>query len=164
VNIKQPPGHVTLGIISDTHGQLPAAIHEIFKGVGAILHAGDIGDETILDELRAIAPVGAVRGNMDWGDWARRLPGTDIIEVGKVRIGMVHDPYQMPADFKSGKCRIIVSGHTHRALIAEENGILYVNPGSAGQPRSNRPASVALLHVSGKQVAAEVIPLEPSNR
>jgi len=70
----------------------------------------------------------------------------------------------MPADFKSGKCRIIVSGHTHRALIAEENGILYVNPGSAGQPRSNRPASVALLHVRGKQVAAEVIPLEPSNR
>jgi putative phosphoesterase len=164
VNIKQLPGRITIGIISDTHGQLPAAIHEIFKGVSAILHAGDIGDETILDELRVIAPVAAVRGNMDWGDLARQLPGTDIIEVGKVRIGMVHDPYQMPANFKSGKYRIIVSGHTHQALIAKKNGVLYVNPGSAGQPRSNRPASVALLHISGTQVAAEVIPLEPSNQ
>jgi putative phosphoesterase len=99
---------------------------------------------------------------MDWADWARRLPGADITTFGEVRIGVVHDPHQIPPDFKSAKCRVIVNGHTHQALIAEKDEVLYVNPGSAGQPRANRPASVALLHIGGKRVAAEIIPLEPS--
>ena len=154
--------HLSIGIISDTHGHLPASVHDIFRGVDAILHAGDIGDESILDELRMIAPVLAVRGNMDWGDWARDLPGAEIISIGAIQIGIVHDPYQLPAEFNARNCQVIVNGHTHRALIEEKKKVLHVNPGSAGQPRSNRPASVALLQIRDGLITAEIVPLEPA--
>ena len=154
--------NLKLGIISDTHGRLPGGIHEIFKGVDAILHAGDIGDADILDELRMIAPVVAVRGNMDWGDWAGALSGTEILSAGKFQIGIIHDPYKLPAELKSGSCQVVVYGHTHTALIEEKSGVLYINPGSAGQPRASRPASVALLHIAEDGYRAEIIPLERS--
>ena len=151
-----------LGIISDTHGHLPASIHEIFRGVDAILHAGDIGDESLLDELRMIAPVVAVRGNMDWGSWTRKLPGAELLAIGDIQIGMAHDPYHLPAEFNASNCQVIINGHTHRALIEEKKQILYINPGSAGQPRSNRQASVAILRIRDSQIKAEIIPLEPA--
>ena len=163
MNIKHEKLELTpvkLGIISDTHGHLPAVIHQIFRGVDAILHAGDIGDAGILDELRLIAPVVAVRGNMDWGDWARKLPGAELLGIGNLKIGIVHDPYQLPAEFNAGNCQVIINGHTHKAMIEEKKQILYINPGSAGQPRSNRPASVAILRIGDSRLNAEIIPLE----
>lgn len=155
---------ITLGLISDTHGRLPAAVHDVFRGVNRILHAGDIGDPSILEELRLIAPVVAVRGNMDQADWSRQLPSTEILTFGDVCIGVVHDLYRFPADLVSRGCRVIIDGHTHRAQISEKNGILHINPGSAGQPRDNRPASVALLQLKGRQVKAELIQLEQTHR
>lgn len=155
---------ITLGLISDTHGRLPAAVHDVFTGVNRILHAGDIGDPSILEELRLIAPVVAVRGNMDRADWSRQLPSAEILAIGDVCIGVVHDLYRLPDDLVSRGCRVIIDGHTHRALIAEKNGVLHINPGSAGQPRDSRPASVALLQIKGRQVKAELIQLEQRRR
>ena len=154
--------NMTIGIISDTHGNLPAGLHEIFKGVDAIVHAGDIGDGAILDELQRMAPVVAVRGNMDWGEWAGKLSGIEILRVENLKIGIIHDLYQMPAELISGSCRVVVNGHTHKALIEEKKGVLYINPGSAGQPRVKRPASVALLRITEDRFKAEIIPLERS--
>jgi len=151
---------ITMGIISDTHGRLSPRIHDIFRGVDGIVHAGDIGDAAILDELGMLAPVVAVRGNMDWGDWSSRLPPVEILFQGRIRIGVVHDPQQWPEDLPSNECRVIICGHTHRALIAEKNGVLFVNPGSAGEPRGGRPATVALLRIEGLTVNADIVQLE----
>ena len=152
-------GKIAVGLISDTHGRLFPRVLDIFKDVHTIVHAGDIGDEAILDELGLIAPVVAVRGNMDWGGWACRLAGFRILNVAGVNIGIVHDRYDLPNEVQAGKCRVIVSGHTHRAQIDEKNGVLFINPGSAGQPRAHRPASVAMLSIHGRQVDARIISL-----
>lgn len=149
-----------IGLISDTHGRLPAAVHRVFDGVDRIVHAGDIGEEAILDELGLIAPVVAVKGNMDWADWSRKLPATEILTIGDIRIGIIHDLYRLPDDFNNAGCRVIIDGHTHRAQIVEKNGILHINPGSAGQPRDYRPASVAILEIRGRQVEAKIIQVE----
>jgi hypothetical protein len=153
-----------VGLISDTHGHLPAAVHRVFNNVDRIVHAGDIGDAAVMEELRLIAPVVAVKGNMDWADWSRKLPATAILTIGNVRIGVIHDLSRRTDDFISDECRVIIDGHTHRAQIVDKNGILHVNPGSAGQPRGSRPASVALLRINGRQVQAELIQLEQMNR
>ena len=154
----------TLGLISDTHGRLPTQINNIFEHVDGILHAGDIGSGTILEALELIAPVVAVKGNMDWGSWTSQLREIAIFSICNIRIGLVHDRYQLPTNRQIARCRVIVSGHTHRALIEERNGVLLINPGSAGQPRANRPASVALLHISDQQVSARIIQLEDTQR
>lgn len=153
-----------LGLISDTHGRLPAEVHRVFNGVDRILHAGDIGDAGIMEELRLIAPVVAVKGNMDWAEWSRKLPETEILTIGDVRIGIVHDLYRRPDDFSRTGCRVIIDGHTHKAQIVDKNGVLHINPGSAGQPRDNRPASVALLKIKGRKVEADLIQLEQVDR
>ena len=93
---------------------------------------------------------------------ARKLPGAEILAIGDIQIGITHDPYHPPAEFNVSNCQVIINGHTHRALIEEKKQILYINPGSAGQPRSNRQASVAILRIMDSLIKAEIIPLEPA--
>ena len=145
-----------MGVISDTHGLLQPAAIEAFKGTDLIVHAGDIGKPDILEDLQAIAPVEAVRGNMDRDDWAHKLPETKLIEVGSLLIYVIHDVYKI--DIKPAKAGIsaIIHGHTHKSSsIEDHNGVLFLNPGSATQPRFNSPASVALLHVKEKSLVAQ---------
>jgi putative phosphoesterase len=149
-----------LGVIADTHGRLPAEVKAIFAGVDMVVHAGDIGDRMVLETLARIAPLKAVRGNMDWGDWARRLPAVEVFACGGVSLAVVHDAYHLKDDLLDGRCRVVISGHTHHARVAEQNGVLHLNPGSAGQPRSNRPATVALLRIDGLKAQADIIRLE----
>lgn len=150
----------SLGVISDTHGYLPAAVKEIFAGVDLIVHAGDIGDRRVLKALARIAPLRAVHGNMDWEDWSRKLPAVEIFTCGPTTIGVVHDACQLQGHPLGGHCRIVISGHTHQPLLVRTNGVLHLNPGSAGQPRSNLPATVALLQIDGSRAQAEIIRLE----
>ena len=145
-----------VGVISDTHGLLQPAAIEAFKDTDLIIHAGDVGKPDILEDLQAIAPVEAVRGNMDMDDWAHKLPETKLIEVGSVLLYVIHDVYKI--DIKPAKAGIsaIIHGHTHKpSSIEDHNGVLFLNPGSATQPRFNSPASVALLHVKEKSLVAQ---------
>jgi len=154
--VLPPRPSLRIGVLSDTHGVLPAGIAGRFSGVDAILHAGDIGEPEVLETLRAIAPLLAVRGNMDLGPWARNLPHQAVLEAGAVRILVVHDRM----DLRRGEpaaARVVVSGHTHRPQIAEENGVLYLNPGSAGFPRRGEPATLGLIRIRDGGAEAELI-------
>ncbi|MDY6791248.1 MAG: metallophosphoesterase family protein [Thermodesulfobacteriota bacterium] len=149
-----------MGVISDTHGLLQPAAIDAFKGTDLIIHAGDVGKPDILHDLQAIAPVKAVRGNMDMDNWAHKLPMTKLIKVGGVLLYIIHDVYKI--DIKPDKAGIsaIIHGHTHKpSSIEDHHGILFLNPGSATQPRFNNPASVALLHVKEKSLVTQFFEL-----
>ncbi len=156
--IIQTKNNFLVGVISDTHGLLQPAAIEVFKGTDLIIHAGDVGEPDILEDLQVIAPVEAVRGNMDVDNWAHKLPETKLIEVGSVLLYVIHDVCKI--DIKPAKAGIsaIIHGHTHKSSsIEDHNGVLFINPGSATQPRFNSPASVALLHVNEKSLVTQFI-------
>lgn len=148
-----------LGIISDTHGYLPDQTLRVFGYVDMILHAGDVGSETILSTLAKIAPVVAVRGNMDSGVWADRLIEKESVDVEGRLIHLIHDAARLHMDALNGACLAVVNGHTHRPAVATREGVLFVNPGSAGAPRYGERASVAILRVEGARVSADLVDL-----
>lgn len=150
-----------LGILSDTHGLLRPEVLRAFRDVSHIIHAGDIGDPVILRDLRKLAPVSAVRGNTDRGDWAGSLPVTDVVEVEDSLILVIHDLAGMDLDPRAAGLQVVVSGHTHRAEVRQSGEVLYINPGSAGPVRGSRPVSLALAEVRGRSIEAHVIPLQP---
>src|ERR1043165_5865893 len=147
-----------IGIISDTHGLVRPQAIKALGGVDMILHAGDIGNQQVLDTLSDIAPVVAVRGNNDKGDWAQALPDWEVVEVQKVSIYMLHDVKEIDIS-PSGGFHVVVSGHSHKPSVEERRGVLYVNPGSAGPRRFKLPVSVAHLRVVGEKVKANIIEL-----
>jgi uncharacterized protein len=150
-----------IGLISDTHGLLrPEAVNAL-RGCTLILHAGDVGDQAILDELSAIAPVTAVRGNMDTRLWARTLSLADTLEVDGVRIYLRHKIEDIRFDPAAAGMRVVVTGHSHRPRIRESHGVLFVNPGSAGPKRSSLPISVARLEIKHGHPRADLIELHP---
>ena len=149
-----------IGLISDTHGHLPSGVSKAFKNADLIIHAGDIGDEAVIDRLSKIAPVVAVRGNMDFGKWASQLPETEIIEIGQIVIVALHMLNRLNADPDHAGIKAVISGHTHRPDIFEENGIIFINPGSASYPKSGQPASVALIQIKGDHLGANIIHLK----
>lgn len=148
----------TVGLISDTHGLLrPEAVNAL-KGADLIIHAGDIGKIQVLEALREVAPVIAVRGNMDSGGWARELPETEVVEVGQVLVYVLHDLQTMDLDPAAAGFSAVISGHTHTASIDKRKGVLFLNPGTAGPFRS--PISVAMLSIQGEHLDAQVIELK----
>lgn len=155
-----PQGHeVTVGLISDTHGLLRREALYALRGVDFLVHAGDIGSATILASLEEVAPITAVRGNNDMADWAIHVPLTNVLSVGRVRIHVIHEINQLDGHSLPDGTRAVVYGHSHRPAIERRSGILYVNPGSAGPRRFKLPVTVALLHVRGENVDAEIVPL-----
>jgi len=151
-----------IGLISDTHGLLRPEALAALAGCAHILHAGDIGKPEILDALRAIAPLTAVRGNNDEGlEWAAALPGRAVLEFGGVGLYLVHEPAHVPAELPQG-VRVVVTGHSHRPLLETRDGVLWINPGSAGPRRFRLPIAVGLLHVEDGQARAELIELQPN--
>jgi putative phosphoesterase len=148
-----------IGIISDTHGLVRPQAIEALAGVDMILHAGDVGKQEVLDTLKDIAPVVAVRGNNDKGDWAQTLPDWEVVEVGKVSIYMLHDVKEIDISPSGAGFHVVVSGHSHKPSIEEHRGVLYVNPGSASQRRFKLPVSLAHLQISGEMVHANIIEL-----
>lgn len=148
-----------IGLISDTHALLRPEAVAALHGCDFIIHAGDIGDQSILTMLAAIAPVTAVRGNNDKGDWASSLPEFDVLRVGAVDIYVLHDLAELDLDPADAGFQVVVSGHSHVPRIAERQGVLYVNPGSAGPRRFKLPVSVAELLVTGADLHARIIDL-----
>jgi hypothetical protein len=134
-----------IGLISDTHGLLRPEALTALKGCELILHAGDVGGTGILERLRDIAPVVAVRGNVDGGAWAKTLPQTTAVEAGEVSIYVLHDLEQLDLDPAAAGFHIVLSGHTHKPVRSERNGVVYVNPGSAGPRRFRLPVTLARL-------------------
>ena len=137
-----------IGIISDTHGLLRPEVSRVFKGVELILHAGDIGSPEVLQQLKAIAPVTAVRGNNDTGKWAQRISERRVIRLGTLRICMLHDLKQLEPSGAAAKADVVVSGHSHRPVIEDKEGVVFINPGSAGPRRFKLPVTVGLLNIS----------------
>ena len=149
-----------VGVISDTHGRLPQSVLTVFKDTDLIVHAGDIGNPEILESLGKIAPIIGVRGNMDVGHWARHLPEKKVIKISQIMLCVIHDVYRSELSPNSSSCQIVISGHTHRPLVEKHPKVLFLNPGSAVQPRYGYPASVALLRIIGKTLKARLIELK----
>jgi len=151
-----------VGVISDTHGLLRPEAAAFLQGCEFIVHAGDIGDASILRALAAIAPVTAVRGNNDKGKWAAAVPEHAELKVGKVALYVVHDLAELDLDPEAAGFRVVISGHSHRPLIEERNRVLYVNPGSAGPRRFKLPISVAELQIAAVSVLGRIVELSLS--
>ena len=147
-----------IGLISDTHGLLRPEAVRALSGVQHIIHAGDIGRPEILAELRAIAPVDAVRGNNDQGAWANRIPETLTLGFGGLRIHVIHDVKELELDPRAARFDVVVSGHSHKPMVVERDGVCFVNPGSAGPRRFKLPVTLAYLDLATKaRVRARII-------
>lgn len=148
-----------VGVISDTHGLLRVEALRALEGSELILHAGDVGQAHVLEALREIAPVIAVRGNVDRGDWAADLPETAITELGGVALYIIHDLNHLDIDPGAAGVRVVISGHTHKPTLRQQGRVTYLNPGSAGPRRFRDPVSAALVSIEGEQVEARILML-----
>jgi putative phosphoesterase len=132
------------------------------RGSDLIIHAGDVGDAAVLQQLGSLAPVTAVRGNNDKGPWADALPETEVLKVDEISIYVLHDIAELDLDPVSAGCRVVVAGHSHRPSSETRDGVLYVNPGSAGRRRFKLPISVGELRIDERSVTARLVELEVS--
>ena len=148
-----------VGLISDTHGLLRPEARAFLMGCDYIVHGGDVGGADILDDLAAIAPLIAVRGNNDTEPWAARLPPTELVRVGSVFFYVIHNLEELDIDPTAAGVQVIVSGHSHKPTIEERDQVLFVNPGSSGPRRFKLPISVGEIMVSGSAVKARIVDL-----
>jgi putative phosphoesterase len=151
-------GHL-IGVISDTHNLLRPEAMTSLENVDLIIHAGDVCNSGILEELQMIAPVVVVRGNNDKGAWANDIPIYKAVEIEEVFIYVIHDIKEMCLYPAPNEINVVISGHSHQPFIREENNILYLNPGSAGPRRFNLPVTIAKLNVNKKDVKSELVQL-----
>jgi putative phosphoesterase len=148
-----------VGVISDTHGLLREQALAALAGCELIIHAGDIGTPEVLERLREIAPVRAVRGNNDRGVWARSLPLNDVIEIGAHHVYLLHDIAELAIDPAAASMAAVITGHSHKPAAEVREGVLYFNPGSAGPRRFKLPIAVARLRVSKNGIEHEIVEL-----
>jgi len=149
-----------IGIISDTHGLIRQSVVKSFKNVDLIVHAGDVGKPEVLETLQTIAVVHPVRGNVDGGKWTDNLPFTEAVKVGQVYLYVLHDINELDLDPAAAGFNAVISGHSHIPKIEERNGILYINPGSAGPRRFKYPVSIAFLYIKGNVIETEIVELK----
>jgi hypothetical protein len=147
---------VRIGLISDTHSLLRPEALQALAGVERIIHAGDIGTPEVIETLRNIAPVDAVRGNNDKGAWAKEFPPWLALEFGGVGIHVLHDVNELDVDPTAAGFRVIIAGHSHKPQVTERDGVLFVNPGSAGPRRFSLPVTLGYLMVTGGNASAEI--------
>jgi putative phosphoesterase len=147
---------MVIGVISDTHGLLRPEALAALRGVEHILHAGDVGNIGILDALREIAPVTAIRGNVDVRGECAELPATDVVELAGRLFYLVHSVRDLDIEPVAAGVAVVVSGHSHKAAIEMEKGVMYLNPGSAGPKRFSLPVTVALVTV-GEEIKARIV-------
>ena len=148
-----------IGVISDTHGLLRPGAIEALRGVEHILHAGDVGDASILDSLRNVAPVTAIRGNIDVGGPCSHLPPTEVVTLQGHTFYMLHDRHALDLDPVAAGFSAVISGHSHKPLIEWRHGVLYMNPGSAGPRRFSLPVSIGLLTISADGLQPQLVTL-----
>jgi uncharacterized protein len=148
-----------VGVISDTHGLLRAEAVDALRGSDRIIHAGDVGTADVLAQLEKIAPVTAVRGNVD-GEWADGIPYSQLVEIETVSIYVLHILQELDLKPEAAGFGVVVYGHSHVPKREIKNGVLYFNPGSAGPRRFNRPVSVGRLRIEGAKVSGEIMDLK----
>jgi len=146
-----------IGVISDTHGLLRPEAVAALRGSDHIIHAGDVGNPEILKELAAFASLTAIRGNIDKGGWARKLPGTEVVELGGVLIYILHDLARLDLKPEAAGFRVVISGHSHVPKQETRSGVLYFNPGSAGPRRFKLPVCVGKLTIEERNVLGEIV-------
>ena len=149
-----------IGVISDTHGLLRPQAVAALQGVEVIVHAGDLGGPEVLARLTAIAPVQAVRGNTDKGDWARSLPLNRVVAVGGLHLYVLHNLYELDLDPGAAGLAAVIYGHSHQPSLERQDGVLFLNPGAAGPRRFTLPVTLALLRVKDAALEVEFIKLK----
>ncbi len=152
-----PGAEILVGVISDTHGLLRVEAVEALRGSDHIIHAGDVGEPGILDELRAIAPLTAIRGNIDKAAWSRKLHETEVIELAGISIYVLHDVAKLDLKPEAAGFKVVISGHSHIPKQEIRGGVLYFNPGSAGPRRFKLPIAVGRLTIRSGEVRGETI-------
>ena len=150
----------TIGVISDTHGLVRAEALESLQGSDLIIHAGDIGKPEVLEILRTIAPVYAVRGNNDREPWAKDLPQTEVVEIDSHFLYVLHELEHIDLDPVAAQFSAVIFGHSHRPLAEYRKGVLYLNPGSAGPRRFHLPIALARLHIQKTNLVHEIVELK----
>lgn len=151
---------IRIGLISDTHSLLRPQALQALQGSDFIVHAGDICDAAVLQQLSALAPVTAVRGNNDRGDWARAIPETNVLQAGAALLYVIHNIDELDIDPGAAGFHAVIYGHSHKPLIEEKHGVLFVNPGSAGPRRFTLPVSTGQLLISGSRIEPRLVTLE----
>jgi putative phosphoesterase len=155
----KPANEERIGVVSDTHGLIwPEAINAL-QGASLIIHAGDIGAPEILESLQEIAPVVAVRGNIDKGSWGQSFPASQVVEVGQVQFYVIHNIDDLDIDPGAAGFSAVIFGHSHKPSLEMRNGVLFLNPGSAGPRRFKLPVSVAIIEVQGELLKPQLIEL-----
>lgn len=150
---------IRVGVISDTHGLLRPTALDFLRGSDFIIHAGDICGPTIIEDLARVAAVTAVRGNNDAGAWTRALKETELVRIGGIDIYVIHDLAELDIDPIAAGVQVVISGHSHQPVIEHRDGVVFVNPGSAGPRRFKLPISVAELIIAGRAVSARIVEL-----
>jgi uncharacterized protein len=148
-----------IGLISDTHGLVRPQAVEALQGVDLIVHAGDIGKPEVLDALKAISPLVAIKGNNDIGAWAKPLPDTQLVQAADIRLFVIHNVKELDCDPAAEGYEVVISGHSHKPSILTRDGVLFVNPGSAGPRRFKLPVAVGKLFIQNQKVNAELVEL-----
>lgn len=158
--LHSPTSMPRVGLISDTHGLLRPEAVTFLRGSDFIVHAGDIGDAKVLEKLGNLAPITVVRGNNDKGPWADSIAETEVLRVNDVSIYVLHDLAELDLDPVAAGFRVVVFGHSHRPRSETREGVLYINPGSAGPRRFKLPISVGELQIVGASVTPKYVELE----
>jgi len=148
-----------IGLISDTHGLMRPQALAALQDVQLIIHAGDIGAPEVLRDLKRIAPIVAIKGNNDREDWAKSLPDTKLLKINGKKLYIIHNIKELDCDPLAREIQVVISGHSHMPLIAKRDGVLYVNPGSAGPRRFKLPVAVAKLRIYGAHIRPQIIEL-----
>lgn len=149
-----------IGLISDTHGLLRPEALRALQGVDLIIHAGDVGDPEILETLKTLAPVFAVRGNVDTESWTKALPETEVVETECATIYVLHDVHALDLDPAAAGFHVVVSGHSHKPGHSDRNGVLFINPGSAGPRRFDLPVTIVRLDLNAKPWKVDFVDLQ----
>jgi putative phosphoesterase len=157
--VNEPNKPLLVGVISDTHGLMRPQALDALAGSDLIIHAGDVGRPEVLDALRVLAPVHAVRGNVDKGSWAARLPMTELVEAGRHLLYVLHIIEELDLDPPTAGFSVVIFGHSHKPSIETRDGVLWLNPGSAGPRRFDLPVSVARVRVTESGLAPELVTL-----
>lgn len=160
VNRSLPHNPKVIGLISDTHGLIRSHAFAALEGSDLIIHAGDVGKPEVLESLRTIAPVVAIKGNIDRDRWADSLPESKALKIGDARIYVIHNANELDFSPVSRGYRVVISGHSHKPSVVTRDGILFVNPGSAGPRRFKLPVAVGKLYVDRLDVRAEIVYLQ----
>jgi len=154
-----PTPETIVGVISDTHGLMRPEAIAALRGSHLIIHAGDVGTREIIDELNVIAPTFTVRGNIDRGAWAAHLPAAELVDAGELTFFVLHDIAELDLDPPTAGFAAVVYGHSHVPKIETRDGVLYLNPGSAGPRRFKLPVTVARVRVAGQRIEPEIVTL-----